>query len=430
MITYHDALQQLPPEGLFRDASLPFHLSPTPFPLAPDLVRQLHRLGPILLKFQMACDRIYKRSRKGTVTPWIAQTLDAGKPSWLTDEQLHGQHKNALPRVIRPDLLLTDSGFSLTELDSVPGGIGTTTWLQSLYDHSIGAGMLPAFRSLQPAGLDIHISEESADYRPEMDYLSQALNQHYPDGRWTCHSAETPPAPHPTSTETTRQIYRFCELFDWHNVPAISTLYRQQEVTPPLKPHLEEKLWLALLWTPGLGKLWKNRLRSSHLRRLYDIIPHGWGIDSTELPPQASLPYLNVHSWQEVANFSQKERNLVLKISGFNELAWGSRGVHIGHDMPSLEWQEALEHALDHSHQQPWMMQRFHSGKIIEHPYYDPDTGNVMTMKGRVRLCPYFFKDPHGYTQFAGCLATIVPADKKKIHGMRDGILVPCSIAS
>jgi len=25
-----------------------------------------------------------------------------------------------------------------------------------------------------------------------------------------------------------------------------------------------------------------------------------------------------------------------------------------------------------------------------------------------------------------GCLATIVPADKKKIHGMRDGILVPC----
>ena len=30
--------------------------------------------------------------------------------------------KNDLPRVIRPDLLVTDHGLALTELDSVPGG--------------------------------------------------------------------------------------------------------------------------------------------------------------------------------------------------------------------------------------------------------------------------------------------------------------------
>jgi hypothetical protein len=50
-------------------------------------------------------------------------------------------------------------------------------------------------------------------------------------------------------------------------------------------------------------------------------------------------------------------------------------------------------------------------------------------MDGRVRLCPYFFTDEHGKTQLAGCLATIVPADKKKIHGMQDAILVPCVMA-
>ena len=47
-------------------------------------------------------------------------------------------------------------------------------------------------------------------------------------------------------------------------------------------------------------------------------------------------------------------------------------------------------------------------------------------MIGRVRLCPYYFVNQSGQTTLGGCLATIVPSDKKKIHGMRDGILVPC----
>jgi hypothetical protein len=35
--------------------------------------------------------------------------------------------------VIRPDILLTENGFSITELDSVPGGIGLTGWLNQTY---------------------------------------------------------------------------------------------------------------------------------------------------------------------------------------------------------------------------------------------------------------------------------------------------------
>ena len=39
-----------------------------------------------------------------------------------------------LPPVLRPDLLLTEDGFALTELDSVPGGIGLTAFLNRLYE--------------------------------------------------------------------------------------------------------------------------------------------------------------------------------------------------------------------------------------------------------------------------------------------------------
>jgi hypothetical protein len=48
-------------------------------------------------------------------------------------------------------------------------------------------------------------------------------------------------------------------------------------------------------------------------------------------------------------------------------------------------------------------------------------------MKGRVRLCPYFFVEADR-VKLRGALATIAPADKKFLHGMRDAILVPSRI--
>jgi hypothetical protein len=125
---------------------------------------------------------------------------------------------------------------------------------------------------------------------------------------------------------------------------------------------------------------------------------------------------------------SQKERHLVLKISGFSEQAWGSRGVHVGHDIPGERWAELVQQASEQMDSQPWMMQRFTEARVIEHPYFDPETGERKVMKGRARICPYYFVS-NREVQLGGCLATIVPADKKKIHGMEDAILVPVALA-
>ena len=51
-------------------------------------------------------------------------------------------------------------------------------------------------------------------------------------------------------------------------------------------------------------------------------------------------------------------------------------------------------------------------------------------MKGRARLCPYYFVSGDGDSarpQLGGVLATICPADKKIIHGMTEAIFAPCS---
>jgi len=139
------------------------------------------------------------------------------------------------------------------------------------------------------------------------------------------------------------------------------------------------------------------------------------------------LPWLNIQSWDELKDFSQKERDFVLKVSGFSPEAWGSRGVTVGTDVSQPEWAAAVDGALAAFPHHPHVLMRFAHSRIVEHPYFDPATGELRTMRGRVRLCPYYFL-AGGETKLGGALATIVPADKKLIHGMRDAILVPVAV--
>ena len=414
----------LPTGGLFGGGA--WRWSPEPLALTAAEARAITRLGHPLAKFQQASDTIYRRSAQGKLPTWISGLLDEGKPDWMVKLQREPGLAEQFPRVIRPDLILGHDGPAMSELDSVPGGIGVTAWLSQVYADAgfevLGGrdGMIEGFRSLLPDGGAILVSDESADYRPEMEWLAEQLG-----AAWNVVAAEE-------YQPDGRDLYRFFELFDWESIPLARRLAEQSaageiRITPPFKPHLEDKLWLALLWSPALRKIWSQSLRENHLKRLREIVPFGWVLDPEPLPPHASLPRLDAHSWDEVANFSQKERQLVLKISGFHESAWGSRGVFIGHDLPASEWKEKLHEALESSGEQPWILQEFRESRIVEHPVFNDD-GSIEMMRGRVRLCPYFFTDGNGETSFAGCLATLVPADKKKIHGMSDGVLIPCMV--
>lgn len=417
----------IPAEGLF--AAKDWLLSPDPFPIDAKFERELEQLGHRLFVFQRACNQLYQLSIKGKQPDWIARYLDAGKPADLIEYSRQKQWRDALPAVIRPDLVLTDEGYTIAEIDSVPGGIGLTGWLNMTYtglgDDIIGGsdGMLQGFRSVLPEGGDILVSEEASTYRPEMEWVAARLNEQYPEFAWTVLAAEN------YEPKPGRSIYRFFELFDLPNIPAIDrTLKAASEdaikLTPPIKPYLEEKMWFALFWLQPLREFWRRELGDKYFARLQQVIPYTWLLDPTPLPQHAVLPRLEIHDWREAARFSQKERDLLLKVSGFSPLGWGSRGIALGRDLPHNEWQQRIENALATFNSSPTIMQRFHKGRLFEHGYFDSESGEMKTMKGRVRLCPYYFVESDG-VKLRGALATIVPADKKLLHGMRDGILVP-----
>jgi hypothetical protein len=416
-----------PKEGLFAEKD--FLLSPDPFPLDGGFAKELEQLGHRLFVFQRACNELYQRSIKGKQPAWIAQYLDAGKPAELIEFSRQKHFRDDVPLVIRPDLILTETGYTIAEIDSVPGGIGLTGWLNQTYAATgadvIGGrdGMLEGFRSLLPEGGDIVISEEASTYRPEMNWVAAQLCQRHPDFEWRVADAETY---EPTEG---RNVYRFFELFDLPNLPRISALLDAVldgavRIAPPIKPFLEEKMWFALFWMQPLRGFWRRELGEKYFLKLQEAIPYSWPLDPTPLPQHAVIPRLEIHDWREAGKLSQKERDLLIKVSGFSPLGWGSRGIVVGSDVPQVEWEREIEEALASFQTTPRIMQRFHKARLIDHRHWDNDTGEVKTMRGRVRLCPYYFVE-NGKVKLGGALATIVPADKKLLHGMRDAILAP-----
>ena len=136
--------------------------------------------------------------------------------------------------------------------------------------------------------------------------------------------------------------------------------------------------------------------------KLQDVIPYSWLLDPTPLPQHAVIPRLEIHDWREASRFSHKDRDLLLKVSGFSPLGWGSRGVTLGADLPHAEWEKRVDHALSTFESSPTIMQKFHKGRLFEHPYWEdggsaapsddanknaasPPNSNIELAVGRIR---------------------------------------------
>jgi hypothetical protein len=114
--------EQIPAGGLF--AGLDWRISPTPFPLDENLAKEIESLGRVLLQFYRAVNLLYRKSAEGKQPEWVARWLDLGKPAELIALQRSPAFKNDVPRVIRPDILLTETGISITNWIPCPAASG------------------------------------------------------------------------------------------------------------------------------------------------------------------------------------------------------------------------------------------------------------------------------------------------------------------
>jgi len=456
MVGFKELKTAFATQELFEEKT--WQLSPQAFSLTGGQVAEIEAIGRACFDFHQGLETLYLRSASGRnllrnrplVAPWVAEYLDRGKPAWLIEHARSAGCRGAFPTVLRPDLLLTDEGFALTELDSVPGGIGLTAYLNGLYagdavvggDEEMVMNFWRSLSGLRP-GIEKPVimiveSEEAATYRPEMNWVAEQLQTRgyrvhclspedlFPLGGTLCFDNGGTP-------EKVEVVYRFFELFDLENIAGRDFLVEALEngdiaVAPPLRPFQEEKLALALFHHHRLRDFWAEALPKRSRKILRKIIPESWIIDPTPIPPGAVLdgPQVGGHplgDWGDLAAASQRERELILKRSGFHQTAWGARSVVLGSDVSREEWGAALESAAAAAGSGPFLLQRFRKPRRALHPLYDSD-GESHERQGRVRLCPYFFlveRQP----VLSGVLATFCPPDKKIIHGMRDAALLP-----
>lgn len=478
-LSYESIRAALSAQPLFEDKS--WQLSPEAWRVTSEQVAQLEAIGAACLDFHQALEVLYLRSATGRnllrnkplLAPWVAEYLDRGKPPALVAHARDARNRGRWPPVLRPDLLLTNEGLVMTELDSVPGGIGLTAFLNRLYAGSarpdgppqaeagqtpiLGAGdaMIRNFHAalagLRPEVrnpvIAIVVSDEAATYRPEMEWLAQQLQMHgkrvfclRPEDMFPLENAlffdvEGNP-------EKIDIIYRFFELFDLENIRTQRFIFEAAEagevvVAPPMRHFQEEKLAQALFHHHLLQEFWTETLGGGVLKLLRSLIPPTWVVDPSPLPPGAVLDGPRVggrplNDWRDLGAASQKERELILKISGYHETAWGARSVVLGSDSSREEWQKGIERAIELAPRNLHVLQAYRKPRRLEHPLYEgspavavPELG--VRKAGRLRLCPYYFVI-EGAARLSGALATFCPPDKKIIHGMHDAALLPCQV--
>lgn len=493
MLAYESIKSALDAQPLFEAKT--WQLSPEAWPVTREQLAELEQIGAACLEFHQTLETLYLRAAAGKnllrnkplVAPWVAEYLDRGKPASLVQHARDSRTRGLFPAVIRPDLLLTDHGFALTELDSVPGGIGLTAFLNRLYGGEgpdangqapnatdfasspgsksliVGAGAIVGAGDAMIEGLYqslaallpqkrtplivLLVSDEASTYRPEMQWLARELQKQgrrvfclrpedvFPLGGALCFDAEGTP-------EKVDIIYRFFELFDLGNIRTSAYFFEawgngEVVIAPPMRHFQEEKLALALFHHHLLQDFWTENLGGRSLKLLRQLIPMSWVMDPAPLPPGAVLDGPRVGGraladWGQLAQASQKERDLIIKISGYHETAWGARSVVLGSDCSRKEWQAGIAHALQLGPTNLHVLQEYRKPRRVHHPVYRHSAGEGLPAAaaaeaGRLRLCPYFFTI-NGEARLAGVLATFCPPDKKIIHGMQDAVLLPCRV--
>lgn len=191
---------------------------------------------------------------------------------------------------------------------------------------------------------------------------------------------------------------------------------------------------LALFHHHLLQDFWAEALSGRALKVLRALIPPSWIMDPAPLPPGAVLDGPRaagraLNDWRDLINASQKERDLIIKISGYHETAWGARSVVLGSDCSREEWQQGVERAIALAPANLHVLQAYKKPRRLEHPLYATEGAEVTAAAkpGRLRLCPYYFL-LDGQPKLSGALATFCPPDKKIIHGMQDAALLPCRV--
>lgn len=365
-------------EEFATENPIPFRLAEEPFRLDEAEHQELERLCTEVADYVAASDELYAGDEEAKAL------LDRGKPELFTAP------RDSRYLFLRPDLIITDEGFKICEIETSPFGLGLAHALNESY-RSIGHetvvnGELEGHLAdnLPARGLIVD-SEKTKAYRGQLQYTAEKVFSS-DERNWDVKSVSEARG---DDSDSRDPIYRAFYLKEYDTDEEVRQLIEEGELAerdwlPSLTPHIEEKALMALIWDKRWETFFAQALGQASCEYLRTVIPKTLVVGE-EQHFTGGLPG-GVTSVEEMAELSASKRALVLKSSGYDEAGSWSEGVAFLGKLSRKKAQEALGQAVAKSDGLQ-IIQEFHKGKKVPVSY--EEDGAKHTDEVRIRLTPY-----------------------------------------
>ncbi len=404
-----------------RVGTVNWRVPPEPVTLPEGLLRELQEIGPLVDRFIQALD-----GHLGT-SPFLQEIL--GFPACPEEAALWELGREEPLTFFRLDMTLAqEDSLKLFEIQVVMGGLGIAQALRSAYGpHPWLPGTASPYEQAMKArfiawsrargmGLDLGLPLMAAlgagnsPYRHEHLLLARHLDALElvvaplgcvcadPMGGLLLPDGRRPILVH--------RLFRSPSLFRSAPRRAAQILSAVSEgalcLANPWKDFLEDKRVLALVHHPQARKEMSGAISERDWHRLAALVPGTWLADKEKMADLMGLPL--------------SQRGYYLK----KGRSFEGRQVVDGHQLSSRQWEAACLRAREEG---DWIVQESVHGPPWPLEYLDFASQEIRTMKGYVRLSPFYFRAEDGTPRLGEVLVT-AREEKSKVHGASDAILV------
>jgi len=365
-----------PRRAEFRTTDLlPFRVSPEPLRLSSEQLIEIRRIGVDIVSFVKATSNLYDQQED------VQAILNTGKP-----EILCGLKNKPNYLFLRPDLIMTDVGFTVCEIETSPFGLGLAHLLNSGYEQAgfetgVEADTLPKIVQglTSPIGTLLYSNKTEA-YTRQLEYVAKEIF-----GRlWRAKKVD--------EKSPSGEIYRAFYLAEYMEDPLVQRLIASHAesqsncITPSLTPYLEEKAILAFLWDKRWEEYYEKQLGTAAFQHLRRIVPPTWivGQESHFAP---GLPN-GIQDSVQLGSIPKSQREYVLKCSGFHPSSSWGEGVTFLHKKSGKAVTNLL-HAAESKKDTLYVVQEFHKPSKVQMSYEGATSEAEQVLAG-VRITPYF----------------------------------------
>ncbi|MBI1971761.1 MAG: hypothetical protein HYS53_00520 [Candidatus Aenigmarchaeota archaeon] len=388
---------------LFGDfETVPWLISPDWFEITKSQLEELQSIGSVLRKFLMTCDNLYYEDEDARN---IVEQNKSDKTLHFQRRQMRGE----LPILVRPDMVITNDGFKIVELEVLVGGIGEVPAVKEAY-----LSIVPPSRPYNGSMVNSFVramEQIPGDGRMDRTLLVTSFPTRFPELKIfskLCRDRgyETLPMRlediYGIDDDCAKLIWRLFDVDDIEELKHIPNI----PISPPLKQFLQEKAWLGILHDPGYEDYWESNLgQDFHL--LKNSTAKTWILRKGYMPPT-----------DELKNLPKSKRRYVTKLSD----SWGSRSFTYWPEKSGRQWNRFLSDVPEGN--SLYIMQEYQDSLKFSFPAYV--NGKISYLENlRALITPYYF--------FVGEKAELADIQvtlrkSRKVHGATDSIIVPVSI--